>query len=75
MNNLPRYGEPLTERQIEILDLVSRGNTDQRVADRMGISRTAVHYHLKASYSKLGAYDRAHAVRKCFEQGIFPIGR
>ena len=56
-------GRPLlTRRQRQILQLYADGQSTARVAKRLGLSTETVRTHTKASLSRLGARDRAHAV-------------
>jgi DNA-binding NarL/FixJ family response regulator len=52
----------LTRRQCEILQLYADGQSTVRVAKRLGLSAETVRTHTKATLSRLGARDRAHAV-------------
>lgn len=52
----------LTVRERELLDMLSRGWTNQQVANRTGISENTVKYHLKNLYDKLDVRSRAMAV-------------
>ena len=52
----------LTVRERELLDMLSRGWTNQQVANRTGISGNTVKYHLKNLYDKLDVRSRAMAV-------------
>lgn len=54
----------LTPRQADVIRLVARGLTNQRIADRLGISQATVKRHLEAVYGRLGARSRAEAVAK-----------
>lgn len=58
--NLP--GEPLTERQCRILELMAHGHTDPRVAHMLGITEGAVRRQLRSAFVRLGAQNRTHAV-------------
>jgi DNA-binding NarL/FixJ family response regulator len=56
-------GRPLlTRRQRQILQLYADGQSTARVAKRLGLSTETVRTHTKATLSRLGARDRAHAV-------------
>jgi DNA-binding NarL/FixJ family response regulator len=48
----------LSRRETEILDLVGRGETNQRIAEALCISRETVRWHLRTLYAKLGVRDR-----------------
>lgn len=52
----------LTSRQLEILDMVSRGFSNQDIASRYNISLTGVKKHLQTIFAKLGVSSRAEAV-------------
>jgi len=52
----------LTDRQIGILDSVTRGLTSQDIALQFGISPDAVNQHLSVIRDKLGAANRSEAV-------------
>lgn len=52
----------LTPRQLEILDMVSRGFSNQDIASRFDISLTGVKKHLQTIFAKLGVSSRAEAV-------------
>lgn len=53
---------PLTDRQKEILDSVTRGLTNKDIARMLNISPSGVKAHLSAIFEKIGAADRAEAV-------------
>jgi DNA-binding NarL/FixJ family response regulator len=53
---------PLTERQTEILHLVSLGYGEKQIAGRLHVHVGTVKSHLAKVYQKLGAVDSAHAV-------------
>ena len=55
--------EHLTPRQIEVLQLVARGMTNQEIADRLVISVRTVTSHLDHIYSRLGIGSRAQLSR------------
>jgi DNA-binding NarL/FixJ family response regulator/Flp pilus assembly protein TadD len=57
----------LTEREIEVLQLVAVGLQDAQVADELKISPRTVHRHLSSIYSKLGVTSRTAAVRAATE--------
>lgn len=59
----------LTERQIQALDLASRGCSNRVIGHKMNIGPTWAYQLLSRAYVKMGAVDRAHAVRRGFELG------
>ena len=62
--------EPLSQREIEVLALVSRGSTNKEAARKLFISEATVKTHLIHVYAKLGVNDRAAAVAVAFERGL-----
>jgi HD-GYP domain-containing protein (c-di-GMP phosphodiesterase class II) len=51
----------LSERELEVLQLVARGLTDKEVASKLGISHRTVHHHNAHAYDKIGVSTRAAA--------------
>src|SRR6201994_847084 len=60
----------LTDREIETLRGVARGNSNKTIAEILGISEHTVKGHLKSILSKLGASDRTHAVMIAIKRGF-----
>lgn len=54
----------LTEREREILESLSKGMTNQQLAEALDISLNTVKFHLKNLYGKMGAENRSQAVAK-----------
>ena len=52
----------LTQREHEILGLLSKGQPDKEIADLLRISTWTVHGHLKKIFEKLGVHNRTEAV-------------
>ena len=50
--------DELSEREVEVLELVARGNTNQQVGRALHISTATVKTHLVHIYAKLGVDDR-----------------
>lgn len=61
--------EPLTEREREMLILLSRYLTNAEIAHACFVSLNTVKFHLKNIYLKLGARNRADAIRIAHEMG------
>ncbi len=62
--------ETLTPREREILQLVARGLTNDRIARTLFVSSRTVNWHLTAIYAKLGVRGRTEATRVAIEQGL-----
>lgn len=68
-------GHPLTQRELEILELAGRGLSMKAIAQVLGIAAGTVGWHLKNSYHKLGAGFRDQALRRARELNLIePIG-
>jgi DNA-binding NarL/FixJ family response regulator len=66
-------GEPLSVREIEVLELVARGATNKDVARRLKLSEATVKSHLLHVFAKLGAGDRTQAVTLAVRKGIIRL--
>ena len=51
-----------TQRQMEILESVTRGLTNQDIATQFGITVSGVKQHLNAIFAKLGVSNRSEAI-------------
>jgi len=58
----------LTNREQEVLNLISRGCLDKEIAHLLDISIWTVHNHLKNIYDKLGVHNRTEAVLKYLQR-------
>jgi DNA-binding NarL/FixJ family response regulator len=65
--------ESLTDRELEVLQLIRDGNRNKQIADRLSIAETTVNFHIKNLVSKLGANDRAHAVTIAIRRGLLEV--
>jgi histidine kinase len=63
-------GEYLTEREAEILRLISRGLSNKEIGDRLGLTINTVKTHIKSLYSKLGVHGRVQALKRGQERGL-----
>jgi LuxR family maltose regulon positive regulatory protein len=64
--------EPLSEREREVLELISEGLSNKEVAGRMFISLRTVKWHTGNIYGKLGVNSRTQAVAKAKALGLLP---
>ena len=54
--------EPLSERELEVLQLIAEGLTNQEVATRLYLSLHTVKVHARNIFAKLGVTNRTQAV-------------
>jgi DNA-binding NarL/FixJ family response regulator len=66
--------EPLSQRELEVLELIARGSTNREAAAHLFISEATVKTHLLHIYGKLGVRDRASAVAAAYERGLLTPG-
>jgi len=57
-------GESLSEREQQVLDLLSRGLIYKEIAEKLGISYETVHTYIRRIYEKLQVRTRTEAVAK-----------
>jgi len=70
----PTPAGPLSQRELEVLELVAAGHTNREAAARLFISEATVKTHLLNIYAKLGVGDRAAAVAEAFHRGLLTPG-
>jgi DNA-binding NarL/FixJ family response regulator len=63
----------LTDREREVLALVSEGLPNKAIAARLGISEHTVKFHLSSIFSKLGVASRTEAVRRGVRAGLIEL--
>jgi LuxR family maltose regulon positive regulatory protein len=64
--------EPLSERELEVLQLIAEGLTNPEIASRLFLSLNTVKAHTRNIYGKLGVHSRTQAVAKARALGILP---
>jgi len=62
--------EPLSPREIEVLNLICSGYTNQEIADTLVVSLNTVKKHTSHIYGKLGVKNRAQAIAQVRELGF-----
>jgi len=65
--------EPLTERELQVLQLLAQGLANKQIAAALGISEHTVKFHVSGIYAKLGAASRTEAVRLGVRQGLIVL--
>jgi DNA-binding NarL/FixJ family response regulator len=64
----------LTPREIEVLRLLSQGQTNPQIAQNLLVSRGTVKIHVQHVISKLGVSDRTQAAVRAIEAGLLGAG-
>ncbi len=65
----------LSRRELEVLELITEGLTNQAIADRLVISEHTVHRHVSNILGKLGAPTRSAATALAVQHGLAPRAR
>jgi DNA-binding NarL/FixJ family response regulator len=60
----------LTEREVEVLEAVARGESNGTIARRLGISDKTARNHVSNIFTKLQVTDRAQAIVRAREAGL-----
>ncbi|KAF0283484.1 LuxR C-terminal-related transcriptional regulator [Spiribacter roseus] len=73
----PRLVDPaddhgLTEREVEVLTVLSKGLSHAEAAKALSIARTTLPVHVRNIYRKLQAHNRTEAIFEARNQGIIP---
>jgi two-component system NarL family response regulator len=64
------YHGLLNDREREILRLMSDGLTNEQIGNAVCLSKSAIKYHNKAIFRKLGVSNRAEAVKVATQQSL-----
>jgi DNA-binding CsgD family transcriptional regulator len=65
--------DSLTERELEVLNLVAEGLSNLEIAKRLGVSRNTVKFHVSSIIGKLGATSRTEAVTVGLRRGLIIV--
>jgi two-component system, NarL family, nitrate/nitrite response regulator NarL len=69
----PAAVEPLTPREIDVLELLAQGLPNKAIAARLGISDQTVKFHVATICGKLGASNRTDAAHRALRLGLIPL--
>lgn len=70
---MPERGEPLSERELDVLKRLAAGESNKAIADGLSISPYTVKTHLRNIYSKLGVSTRTEAMTVALQQGVLTM--
>ncbi|HTB16642.1 MAG TPA: response regulator transcription factor [Bryobacteraceae bacterium] len=62
--------EPLSVRELEVLDQLAEGLSNKLIAHRLNISEHTVKTHVASIFAKLGASSRTEAVSQAIRRGL-----
>ena len=68
-----QFEEPLTAREVQVVELLAEGLPNKAIAARLGISDQTVKFHLASIASKLGAANRTDTVRRAVRRGLITL--
>ena len=66
-------GEILSEREIEVLRLMSGGESNKDIADQLSITQSTVKTHITSIFQKLNVTTRTEAVTNALKKGIIQL--
>jgi DNA-binding NarL/FixJ family response regulator len=64
---------PLTERELQVLSRMSKGDSNRAIGSVLNISEETVKAHIKSIFSKTGASDRTQAVIMALQRGLLEL--
>src|SRR6185295_14126628 len=67
------FEEPLTAREVQVLELLAEGLPNKAIAARLHISDQTVKFHVAAILGKLGVANRTEAVRAAARRGLIAM--
>lgn len=65
--------DPLSDRELAVLQLVSVGQANKKIALELGVSEETVKTHLKSIFGKLNVMDRTHAITVAAQRGVLKL--
>lgn len=66
----PPTADPLTEREVEVLQVVARGKSNQEIADELMISEATVRTHVSNILGKLHLASHTQAALYALREGL-----
>ena len=72
---VPDAVSQLSERELDVLQLLARGLSNAEIAAELYLSETTVKSHVARIFAKLDLHDRAQAVVFAYETGVVQAGQ
>jgi DNA-binding NarL/FixJ family response regulator len=69
---VPGLVEQLTSREMEVLEMLAAGRSNQAIASQLVVTLDTVKKHVSHVLGKLGAANRTEAVARARELGLIP---
>ena len=69
---VPAMIEQLTSRELEVLEMLAAGRSNQAIASQLVVALDTVKKHVSHLLSKLGAANRTEAVARARQLGLIP---
>jgi DNA-binding CsgD family transcriptional regulator len=70
---MAQVGEPLSEREVVVLERLVDGSTNREIAQDLSISPNTVKVHLRNIFTKLGVSSRTEAITVAIQKGILTV--
>ena len=64
------YPDGLTQREVEVLNLIAQGKSNRGIGEELVISEGTVRRHVNNIYDKIGVTNRAEATRYALKQEL-----
>ncbi len=65
--------EMLSDRELEVLNLMAKGAANKEIAAQLNITNSTVKTHITSIFQKLNASDRTEAVTQAIKKGIIKL--
>jgi DNA-binding NarL/FixJ family response regulator len=65
--------DPLSQREIEVLQLIAGGHPNKQIAWKLGVAEETVKSNIKSIFGKLQVNDRTHAVTTAAKRGMIEL--
>lgn len=70
---MAEVGDPLSDRELDVLDRLADGSTNREIARDLSISHNTVKVHLRNIYVKLGVSTRTEAITVAIQKGLLTV--